>query len=95
MNISNRAHLIHPAENPYRRFQPLTGLNTSQGTNSDITKAGGLTAKQTVTAPADILSSREKETLQALFSGKTKEHLFYGTTKVGNIQSGYLLDIKG
>ena len=96
MNISNNPHLIHPAENPYRQFQPLSGLKPSGKTNPTSVKTSGAAyAAIKTAAPVDILSIREKETLQALFSSKSREDTFYGTTKVKNTQSGFLLDIKG
>ena len=96
MNISNNPHLIHPAENPYRQFQPLSGLKPSAKTiHSSVKASGAANSGIKAAQPMDILSVREKETLHALFSGKSKEHSFYGTTRVKNIQSGFLLDIKG
>ncbi len=95
MNISNRTPLIRPTENPYHQFRPLNGLNSTKNNNPAMAKTGPSTTNLMPTAPENILSIREKETLQALFSGTSKEHTFYGTAKAGNIQSGFLLDIKG
>jgi len=96
MNISTNSHLVHPAENPYHQFRPLAGLNPSKNTNNTVVKNAGATHTGIkAVVPTDILSVREKETLQALFQSDSRENTFYGATKVGNIQSGFLLDIKG
>lgn len=95
MNISGNSTLIHPAESPFKQFQPLNGLRPSATGNPAIAKSDTVTLNLNEAAPGDILSAREKETLQALFNGSARERTFYGATKVGNIQSGFLLDIKG
>lgn len=96
MTISGNNWLINGAEKSYSNFRPQIDLNPGAKTGSAQNKLNSF-SQQTLkpTQPKDILSGRELETLQALFSGFKAEKAFYGSAKVKNIQSGFLLDIKG
>jgi len=96
MNISNNPRAVTGAEKSYQQFLPQIGLNPAQKTNPAEQRMSDISnSMQKIDSPGDILSSRELETLQALFNGMSDQQTFYGGIKVNNIQSGFLLDIKG
>ncbi len=96
MNISANPRLIQAAENTYHQLRPRIDLNPDKQLGLAAPAAVSSShAGSSAALPEDILSMREKETLQALFSSKAQEQTFYGSAKVQNIQSGFLLDIKG
>ena len=96
MNISNNSWLINGAENSYHKFRPQIELDPTQKLpEENISISGKQQQLNQPEFPADILSVREKNTLQALFNDVSTEKSFYGAARVKNIQSGFLLDIKG
>lgn len=96
MNISNNPRAVTGAENSYQKFLPQIGLNPAQKTNPAQQRMNDTSTNiNKIDLPRDILSARELETLQALFNGMSDQQTFYGGIKVNNIQSGFLLDIKG
>ena len=97
MKISNNPYRIHGAGQSYHQFDPRIKLNNEQAAQADRTKVSLQTsqAPKQILKPQDILSSRELDTLQALFDKQGKSLEFYGHSRVQNVQSGYLLDVKG
>lgn len=97
MNISTNNYRIRGAEQSYHQFNPQVKLNipgeVKQKAVNEITQHSK--PVQQVLEPQDILSSRELETLQALFDRQAKSFDFYGNNRVKNVQSGFLLDVKG
>jgi len=96
MNISSKSWMIHGPEQAYHNIRPK--MNPKSARSADIAAQDVKAANRLNQAslnPLDILSLREKDTLQALFGNKNETHSFYGGTRVKNIQAGYLLDIKG
>lgn len=96
MTISGNNWLISGAEKSYHSFRPQIDLNPGTKTGSLQNKLNTV-SQQSIkpTEPKDILSGRELETLQALFSDVKAEKSFYGMSRVKSVQSGFLLDIKG
>lgn len=96
MNISNNPYRIHGTEQAYHQFNPRVKLNNSSAKQQNINKpALSAQAPKQIINPRDILSSRELDTLQALFDKQAKSMEFYGHSRVKNVQSGFLLDVKG
>lgn len=95
MNISNNNWLINGAEKAYQNIRPQTGLNNVANNPSTDKVVSTSQAANKISTPQDILSSREVETLQALFDNMSDQQRFYGPAKTNNVQSGFLLDIKG
>jgi len=96
MNISGNNWLVNGAEKSYQNFRPQIDFNPGSKTGSTTSNAKNATQSAfKISEPKDILSGRELETLQALFSGVKVEKSFYGSAKVKSVQAGFLLDIKG
>jgi len=97
MNISTSHYRIQGADPSRRQFNPRVKLNAPGQVMQNALNVPGKSKKaaQQVLTPRDILSSREIETLQALFSKQPATHEFYGNNRLKNVQSGFLLDVKG
>ncbi len=96
MTVSDKSWMINGVGKAYQQFRPKINLNPGAKENpatQQLQAASRLQKK--VLQPSDILSAREKDTLQALFATQTETRSFYGHTRVQNVQAGYLLDIKG
>ncbi|MCK5347436.1 MAG: hypothetical protein KAR20_28695 [Candidatus Heimdallarchaeota archaeon] len=97
MNISSNNYGIKGSERLYQQFNPRVKLNIPEKVQQKITENAAMQPRinnQSLTAQ-DILSSREIDTLQALFNSQTKSSLMYGHKQTRSIQAGFLLDLKG
>jgi len=97
MNISSTNYGIKGAAQLYQQFNPKVKLNIPEKVQQQITENAALKSRnnmQGLTAQ-DILSSREIDTLKALFNSETKSASMYGHKQVRSIQAGFLLDLKG
>jgi hypothetical protein len=97
MNISSNGYGIKGAESLYKQFNPKVKLNIPEKVQQKIT--AGTSVKPRVNKEplnaSDILSSKEIDTLQALFNSQTKSSMMYGHKQARSIQAGFLLDLKG
>ncbi len=88
--------MINGVGKAYQQFRPKINLNPTEKEIASPQQVQAATRlHKPVLQPSDILSIREKDTLQALFSTQTETRSFYGHARVQNVQAGYLLDIKG
>jgi len=97
MNISGANYGIKGAEQLYKQFNPKVKLNIPDKVQQQITAEAAAkprSSRQALTAQ-DILSSREIDTLKALFNSEIKTASMYGHKQTKSIQAGFLLDLKG
>lgn len=96
MNIGSRNWGVGNAEQTYRntpaRLHPQNRPRP-EGIDRPGKPAQKMMAR--VESPSDILTQRELATLHALFNSTGQDLKVYGGSKIQNIQSGYLLDVKG
>jgi len=97
MNISTNSRVPRSAGYPYQQFNPKVKLNMPVKMQQQVKRNMADHAQNNFNPvePKDILSKKEMITLQALFSSSMNTKAFYGHTQVKNIQSGFLLDVKG
>jgi len=97
MNISSKPLSVHSGEKLYRQQNPvIQKQNQIQQQKNTVDKINNLQVTGKTVSVEKVLTSREVDTLNALFfAGKETDSGLYGRSKVQNIHSGYLLDIKG
>jgi len=97
MNISTNTRVLRSADHSYRQFNPKVKLNMPVKMQRQVKQnmAAHIQNNRQPVEPKDILSDKEMSALQALFSRSMDTKVFYGHTKVKNIQAGFLLDVKG
>ena len=97
MNISSTNYGIKGAAQLYQQFNPKVKLNIPEKVQQQITANAALKPRDNMhgLTAQDILSSREIDTLQALFNSETKSASMYGHKQARSIQAGFLLDLKG
>ncbi|GEM_PF-4190418 len=93
MKVSSSNWNISGATRAYRQIRSHLQPE-GQSTNVQVSKGSAKTLKAAL-QPTDILSTKERATLHALFSGNEQIKMFYGNKPVRSIQSGFLLDLKG
>lgn len=97
MNISTKALSIHSGERLYHQ-QDVRADRQKPVPNQDqrTTLEGGNRSAAKQISTRTVLTAKELEVLQALFSGKDDNAAsFYHHSKIKHVQTGYLLDIKG
>ncbi len=96
IHISQKSPAIGHAEQTYKHNQTrITPVKENTANEVNSATAGNQTVNRKITAPSEILSSRETETLRALFGIQNPVENFYGNTKLQSVNRGFLLDIKG
>ena len=97
MNISSKPLSIHNGERLYRQHDVRVERQKPVQNQEQPAKVDTRNTSATKTVNAQtVLTTKELEVLQALFSDKDdKATTFYHQSKIKNVQTGYLLDIKG
>jgi len=97
MNISAKPLSIHNGERLYRQHDVRVERQKPvqhQDQPAKVDARNGFATKTVNTQK--VLTAKELEVLQALFGDKDdKPATFYHHSKIKNVQTGYLLDVKG
>lgn len=92
MKVGTQSWGVRQLQQSYQQLKPRKISGQAQAVQNDIKSAG---QRKEIARPRDILTAKEIATLQALFENSENHTTFYGKSRVANINSGYLLDIKG
>jgi len=92
MKVGTQSWSIRQLQQSYQQIKPQKINEQSLAARKEAVSAS---QQKQVTRPRDILTGKEIATLQALFDNSSNRSAFYGKSRVANINSGYLLDIKG
>lgn len=96
IHISQKSPAIGHAEQTYKHNQTrIAPVKENAANEVDRAGSGSQNRNRKITSPSEILSSRETETLHALFGIHNPAENFYGNTKLQSVNRGFLLDVKG
>jgi len=97
MNISSKPLSVHSGEKLYRQLNHKIGKQDEvQKQNNSAQNDQKIKAASNKISIDKILTDKEVNTLRALFdSGNKDEFTLYGKSKIKNVHSGYLMDVKG
>ena len=96
MKVGNSHYPIRHVEQTYRQTRPgLKHADQIQKAGQKIASVNAKVSRTQPLRPQDILTAKEIATLRALFDDQFNSASFYGNNRVRNIQSGFLLDIRG
>ena len=92
MKVGTQSWGIRQLQQSYQQIKPQKVNEHPPAAKREVNTAA---QRKDIVRPRDILTAKEIATLQALFDNSANRTTFYGKSRVANINSGYLLDIKG